>query len=137
MPSLSAIRLSWPEPESSKLLTGWIRRGHALKVPVDTTASAIRSALKHAAECRCAEHDAAKAAMDNLAAQAAKDLGPDKKAPPSNPLRSMREAAGLKQPEAARRMGITRGALSQSEQRATVSPAMIERARKAYAGGGR
>ena len=142
MPSKHAIRLSWVG-DSPALLAGWRKRAKTLGLPAEVAeenAAAIRAALTHAAACRCAEHEAtivkltserdrAKATRDDAVSLA---VVAAEKAAPTNPLRSLRTAAGLSQSEAAERLGITRGALSQSEQRATVSAAMVERARKAY-----
>jgi hypothetical protein len=50
---------------------------------------------------------------------------------PANPLRALREAAGLSQSEAAERCGISRGAWANAEKAATATPAMVARARKA------
>ena len=52
-------------------------------------------------------------------------------APPANPLRSMREAAGMTQAEAAARCGVTRGAWANDEKAAKVTPAKLARVRKA------
>jgi len=52
-------------------------------------------------------------------------------APPTNPLRSMREAAGLSQAQAAARCGVTRGAWANDEKAAKVTPAKLARVRKA------
>lgn len=48
-----------------------------------------------------------------------------------NPLRSLREGAGLTQKQMADRMNITRGALANAEKAATASPDMVARARRA------
>lgn len=53
----------------------------------------------------------------------------------ANPLRALREAAGLSQSQAAERLGISRGAWANAEKAATVTPAMLERARRAFGGG--
>lgn len=122
MPSINAIRLSWPDP-SPQLLAAWIRRAAHLGIlkPSAETAPAIRAALSHAAACRCAEH-----------AEKASEPAPVAPVAPSNPLRSIREVAGLSQLEASRRLGCTRGALSTAENRASVSEKLLDRARKAY-----
>jgi hypothetical protein len=54
---------------------------------------------------------------------------------PVNPLRALRESAGLSQSQAAARVGCTRGAWANAEKAATCTPAMLERARKAFGGG--
>ncbi|HVE12152.1 MAG TPA: helix-turn-helix transcriptional regulator [Elusimicrobiota bacterium] len=58
------------------------------------------------------------------------DPAPDPQAGEANPLRAMREAAGLSQAEAAARVGMTRGAWANAEKASKATSAMIERARK-------
>jgi DNA-binding transcriptional regulator YiaG len=54
---------------------------------------------------------------------------------PVNPLRALRESAGLSQSQAAAKMGISKRAVQLSERAAIATPAMLERARKAFGGG--
>ncbi len=79
------------------------------RVPSDS--AAVGAALECALACRCGSTEAA----------------PD----PANPLRAIREAAGLSQSEMAERMGVTRGAWANVEKAAKVTEAMVARARKA------
>jgi DNA-binding transcriptional regulator YiaG len=54
---------------------------------------------------------------------------------PVNPLRALRESAGLSQSQAAAKMGVSKRAVQLSERAATATPAMLERARRAFGGG--
>jgi hypothetical protein len=51
--------------------------------------------------------------------------------PEINPLRALRESAGLSQRDAAERVGVARRTWQIAEAAATATPAMVERARKA------
>lgn len=127
MPSLMQKKFSWSE-EAARLL-----RACQKAAPRGLSeAAALRWALARAAGCRCEEHAAL--------LEQAKRFGTERREPVapmgvlrSNPLRSLREAAGLQQKPAAARLGITRGALSTAENRANVSADFLERARAAYA----
>jgi DNA-binding transcriptional regulator YiaG len=121
VPSPQTKLLAWT-PERARDLAAWIERGQELGLDLrgydgKTSASAaVGEALKRAAACRCEEH--------NVAAVVGRDFDE-----PANPLRALREAAGLSQAQAAARLGMTRGAWANAEKAARATPAMVERAR--------
>ncbi len=132
MPSSSTKLLTWPEGTTTALAE-WIDRAAALGVDLPVVriggewrvseSAAVREALRHAAACECA-------ALRRHLDDASRGIAEEAEKPT---LRSMRLAAGLTQLQAARLLGITRGALSTSEARAVATPAALQRARAAYA----
>lgn len=86
--------------------------------------AAIRGALAVATACRCAEHVAITiTSSDRVLPGRVNPLA-------ANPLRAMREAAGLSQSEMAARLGCSKRAVQLREARGTATPEMVERARK-------
>jgi predicted DNA-binding protein (UPF0251 family) len=126
MPSPQTKLLAWT-PERARDLAAWIERGRELGLDLrgydgKTSASAaVGEAIKRAAACRCAEGRGL-AFQDVL--EAVEEVGQA-----ANPLRALREAAGLSQAQAAARLGMSRGAWANAEKAARATPAMVERAR--------
>lgn len=110
-------------PRRDDALRAWVARGMTLGfdmtyvrngVQLPSDASAVEAALKRATACKCGEAPAEPTVR--------------------NPLRSMREAAGLSQTEAAARMGVTRGSWANAEKAASATAAMVARACLAFEG---
>jgi len=121
--------LVWGE-SGEAALQAWLTRAAALgidtthtppnaKQAVHSDAAAIRAGLARATACQC-RHD-----VDGAEAPA-----------PTNPLKAMREAAGLSQSQAAAAMGISKRAVQLAEGRAVAPEAMVARAAKAFRKGG-
>jgi hypothetical protein len=130
MPSPQTKLFAWT-PERARDLAAWIERGQELGLDLrgydgKTSASAaVGEALKRAVACRCTPLSQAIVGLTDLRAPIRQALGYTD----ANPLREMREAAGLSQAQAAARLGMTRGAWANVEKAARATPAMVERAR--------
>jgi hypothetical protein len=124
MPAAMHKLLAW-SPERAVALDAWLARGAELGVSFKTAkgqhsdAAAVGEALKRATACRCEE-----------LVQQCNELD---EGTGSNPLRALREEAGLSQAEAGALCGMTRGAWANAEKAATATPAMVTRARKGLA----
>ncbi len=127
--------LAW-SAERDELLAAWLARGVELGVSFKapngqhSDAAAVGEALRRAAGCRCGErvpgvYKTGVAVLELSKAEAARFLAPTS----PNPLRALRDAAGLSQAEAAARCSMTRGAWANAEKAARATPAMVERAR--------
>lgn len=107
--------LAWT-PERARDLAAWIERGQELGLDLrgydgKTSASAaVGEALKRATACRCEEAEPGRWIVK---------VPVEMPTPPeANPLRALREAAGLSQAQAAARLGMTRGAWANAEKAA-------------------
>jgi hypothetical protein len=129
MPAAMHKLLAW-SPERAAALDAWLARGAELGVSFRTAkgqhsdAAAVGEALKRAAACRCGE-------TKRLVPSVPEGYG--LVVVSANPLRALREEAGLSQAEAGARCGMTRGAWANVEKAATATPAMVARARKGLA----
>lgn len=133
--------LTWPA-EADAALAAWVARAQALGIPTTYTrpgtskpthsdSAAVRAAMVRATACRCEEH--AKIDPDDPAIPRGPLPGVWHLYQPSrNPLRVLRERAGLTQPAAARKLRIARSTLSTYEHRPTVTAELLRRAKKAW-----
>jgi DNA-binding transcriptional regulator YiaG len=131
MPAAQHKLLAWSD-ERAAALEAWLKRGAELGVSFaapngqHSDAAAVGEALKRATACRCEEHTAEAIELDAAAERPAPLAG-------ANPLRAMREAAGLSWSQAAARCGVWKRTWQTWEQKAAAPAELVERVRKTFA----